>query len=438
MLTLNGSRNDREWVLFEASAEKALPTLADNSIDALVTDPPAGIGFMNKSWDKNKGGRRLWIAWLTEIMAQCYRVMKPGAHGLVWALPRTSHWTATALDDAGFEIRDRINHLFLNGFPKSQRADLAIDNALGRKSDRLVIGFKDPHDYSLSPNTDGIAFGSGLASHTRKQRERKATIYAPATLEAAQWEGFGTALKPAAEDWILIRKPLDGTLADNLIKWGTGALNIDASKIGDGQGAGTTCTYAPGPCQGHENAVYGITYHRPKTRAQHEPSANRRYPGESGDFSMLPGPRNGSPDGRWPAHVILDHEVVVEHPEFSRYFYVPKPTTKEREAGLDHLPVLTGGQLTDRVDGSDGLKNPRAGAGRGGGRRNHHPTIKSIELMRYLVRLITPPNGVVLDTFAGTCSTLIGAVLENFHAVGIEQESSYVDIGACRLAHWLG
>jgi hypothetical protein len=441
MITLDGSYKSVQWLLMESSAEQALPLFDDNSIDALVTDPPSGIGFMGKEWDSDKGGRIPWIAWLTGIMRECYRVMKPGAHGLVWALPRTSHWTMTALENAGFEIRDRINHLFLNGFPKSKKADLALDQTLGATGRNLRTGTEMltcSEVGRISKNLRCTACAKPFMSADPCLCPRG---YEPGSEIAATWGGWGTALKPAAEDWILIRKPLEGTLGSNLLKWGTGALNIDATRIGDGSGgagAGTTCTYAPGPCQGHDNALYGRTFHRVKTRAKHEASAPSRYPSEPGDFSMLPGPRDGSPDGRWPAHVILDHQVVIELPEFSRYFYVPKPSTKEREAGLDDLPLLTGGQLTERVDGTDGLNNPRAGAGRGGNRRNHHPTIKSIELMRYLCRLITPPGGTVLDTFAGSCSGMIAAALEEFHAIGIEQEPDYVTIGACRLAHWLG
>lgn len=117
--------------LINADCLAALKDIEDNSIDALITDPPAGISFMGKSWDDDKGGRKQWISWLTEVMTECYRAMKPGAHGLVWAIPRTSHWTATALEDAGFEIRDVVTHLFGSGFPKSLDISKAIDKAAG-------------------------------------------------------------------------------------------------------------------------------------------------------------------------------------------------------------------------------------------------------------------------------------------------------------------
>ncbi len=172
-----------------------LQELDDNTIDALVTDPPAGISFMGEDWDGDKGGRKQWIEWMTGIMSQCHRVMKPGAHGLVWALPRTSHWTATALEDAGFEVRDVVTHLFGSGFPKSLNVSKAIDKAAG--AEREVIGSKG----YLVPNIKGNKYNAA---------EGDSEVYyitAPATDNAKKWDGWGTALKPASEHWILVRKP---------------------------------------------------------------------------------------------------------------------------------------------------------------------------------------------------------------------------------------
>lgn len=176
-----------------------LKTLPDISIDALITDPPAGIAFMGKSWDSDKGGRNAWILWMRERMEQCYRVMKPGAHGLVWALPRTSHWTATALEDAGFEVRDTVVHLFGTGFPKSLDVSKAIDKAAG--AEREVVGHLGGR-YS-TPKQD-IRGGNFVGSD--KPSIDVGVITAPATPAARQWQGWGTALKPAHENWILIRK----------------------------------------------------------------------------------------------------------------------------------------------------------------------------------------------------------------------------------------
>lgn len=197
----------------------ALKRMLNNSMDSLVTDPPAGISFMGKEWDGDRGGRKQWVAWMTDVMRECMRVMKPGAHGLVWALPRTSHWTATALEDAGFEVRDVVTHLFGSGFPKSLDVSKAIDKAAG--AERVVIGSNPNHRSLKQPITMMGAPHSGDGS-----------ISAPATDAAKQWQGFGTALKPASEHWVLVRKPLsEKTVAANVLKWGCGSIAIDQSRV---------------------------------------------------------------------------------------------------------------------------------------------------------------------------------------------------------------
>ncbi len=186
-----------------------MKALESNSIDALITDPPAGIAFMNKEWDKDKGGRNQWIAWFEEIMEECYRVLKPGAHGLVWALPRTSHWTATALENAGFEVRDVVNHIFGSGFPKSLDVSKAIDKAAGAK--REVIGV-DPQAARRNKTVSKFASTYGEIKDTDS-----CPVTAPATPEAKQWEGFGTALKPSVEIWLLVAKPFTTVPLDAII-----------------------------------------------------------------------------------------------------------------------------------------------------------------------------------------------------------------------------
>jgi hypothetical protein len=374
--------NRDRWTLLNWDCTLALKKFPDCTFDALVTDPPAGIGFMGKDWDGDKGGRDQWVAWLAGVARECLRVLKPGAHGLVWSIPRTSHWTAWALEDAGFEVRDRIAHFFGTGFPKS-----------------LNVG-----------------------------------------------QGRGTALKPAVEDWWLVRKPLVGTVAKNVAAHGTGALNIDACRIasGDAHTVGRANS-------GGKGEVNGTTY-----------GASKLYDSEA------------HAAGRWPAHLTLDEEAAAlldaqsGHLEArgnrtakdygsdynatsyafggretgkpfdsggaSRFFYVAKPSSAERDAGCESLPVKSGGEATDRTDGSAGVENPRAGAGRGGGRRNFHPTVKPVALMRWLCRLITPPGGVVLDPFAGSGTTGVAALAEGFRFVGIEASAEYFPITVARLS----
>ena len=202
--------------LLQGDCLEKLKLLDDNSIDALVTDPPAGIGFMGKEWDKDKGGRDGWIAWLTEIMVEAMRTMKPGAHGLVWALPRTSHWTATALENAGFEVRDCVYHLFGSGFPKSLNVGKAVDKLQG--NEREITGIE-----KVDIGMQGGSMHSGRSVNVIERETTKGT---------SPYEGYGTALKPAVECWWLVRKPLaESTVAKNVLAYGTGGLNIDGSRI---------------------------------------------------------------------------------------------------------------------------------------------------------------------------------------------------------------
>lgn len=211
------------WTLHHGDCLDVLRGMETASVDAIVTDPPAGIAFMGKGWDGDKGGRRQWIAWLAEVMGECRRVAKPGGHALVWALPRTSHWTATAMEDAGWDVRDRLHHIQGAGFPKGTNISKAIDRAAG--AEREVVGPGARHaSRAFGAGTGDPALGSfagGVPPAT-----------SPATPEAARWEGWNTALKPAAEDWWLCRAPLtEDTIAGNVLRWGTGAINVDGCRV---------------------------------------------------------------------------------------------------------------------------------------------------------------------------------------------------------------
>jgi hypothetical protein len=209
-----------DWRIIQGDCLDVLKTLADESVDACVTDPPAGIGFMGREWDGDKGGKNGWIAWLQAVMVEVLRVLKPGGHTLVWAIPRTSHWTATAVEDAGFEVRDVITAITGQGFPKGLSVGKAIDKAAGAELE--VIG-KNPTWREAKRNNAIMEPVRGGGAEV---------ITASTTDEAKTWEGFGTALKPSSEHWILARKPLIGTVAQNVTEHGTGALNIDECRIG--------------------------------------------------------------------------------------------------------------------------------------------------------------------------------------------------------------
>jgi site-specific DNA-methyltransferase (adenine-specific) len=354
-------------VLFNGDCGEVLKTLPPDSVDAIVTDPPAGIGFMGKSWDGDKGGRDAWIAWLADIMREGLRILKPGGHALVWAIPRTSHWTATALELAGFEIRDVVVHLFGTGFPKSLDVSKAIDKAAGAEREVIAPGRYANRGRRTDNNT--------YAQSTPSSQE---VLTAAATPEAAQWAGWGTALKPAAEHWILARKPLVGTVAANVLEYGTGVLNIDGCRIGTSKRVTSS-----------------------GAKIQNGASITRANPNAVGT--------GFDPNiGRWPANVTLDEESaamldVQSGTGASRFFYCAKPSRTERHAGT-----------------ADG---------------NKHPTVKAIALMRWLCRLITPPGGVVLDPFAGSGSTGAAALAEGFEFVGVEREQEYFEIALARLRH---
>ena len=237
----------------------ALKKLKYQSIDSIVTDPPGGIAFMGKDWDKHKGGRDSWIVWLADIMSECNRVLKPGGDALIWSIPRTQHWTATAVENAGFEIRDVVCHLFGSGFPKSQNIGKAIDKAAG--VEREVIGRGSEHYDNAKRKVKNSGFSgsdSDYGSDLEGWSPLNQKITTPATPEAKQWDGWGTNLKPAYEGWILARKPIsEKTIAKNVLKHGTGGLNIDGGRVGTTRKALTMASKMP-------NVATGIPTEIPK------------------------------------------------------------------------------------------------------------------------------------------------------------------------------
>lgn len=315
-----------------------IATLPDNSVHSIVTDPPYELGFMGKKWD-NTG-----IAYDVTLWAECLRVLKPGGHLLSFGGTRTYHRMVCAIEDAGFEIRDCIVWLYSSGFPKSHDVGKAIDKAAGAK--RQVIGPMKRGAQQTKTNAYG-SWGEGIVPT------------AAATDDAKKWDGWGTALKPANEPIVVARKPLAATVASNVLEHGTGAINIDGTRVATDDRFG-----------GGSRGVSGFAV---------------GYDGE--------GWTQGSEKGRWPANVITDGSIDAE---WVRYFFTAKASKGERNAGLEIS--------------------------------NTHPTVKPITLMRYLVRLVTPPEGTVLEPFAGSGTTLVAAVLEGFNAIGCELTDDYLPI----------
>ena len=365
-----------------------LPTLPDNSVDSIVTDPPYELGFMGKKWD-NSG-----IAYSVELWTECLRVLKPGGHLLSFGGTRTWHRVAVAIEDAGFDVRDSIAWMYGSGFPKSLDVSKAIDKAAGAERD--VIGTKIASPKGIS----GAEQRSDSAAGAYGGESKEINITAPSTPEAQQWQGWGTALKPAFEPIVVARKPLIGTVAANVLEHGTGALNIDGSRIG-----AETIISKGGIASGQNNLVGG-----PKVKR--EPTTST---------------------GRWPANVILDEYsagILDEQSDASRFFYCAKASKRDRNEGLEGLEVKASGSLNMRTDAhslANGMETKPA--------QNFHPTVKPTELMRYLVKLVTPPNGTVLDPFTGSGSTGKAAILEGFDFIGIELTEEYLPIIEGRLKH---
>ena len=356
-------------------------SMPDNSVDSIVTDPPYELGFMGKSWD-NTG-----IAFNVEVWTEALRVLKPGGHLLAFSGSRTYHRMAVAIEDAGFQIRDQIMWLYGSGFPKSLDVSKAIQKASGVEP----IGFKE--------NQDGKMLGEAWNKTPRQ------LFMPPLEGEALAWQGWGTALKPAHEPIVLARKPLIGTVAANVLEWGTGGLNIDGSRVGSDEMTKTT-----------SNGV--------------KISKNGSMSGANFEREIV-----GTVSGRFPANLIHDgsDEVLEGFGEPARFFYCAKASKRDRNEGLDGFEAI---RVHDgRQAGNKGGSNPRNRTN--DVKVNHHPTVKPTDLMRYLVKLITPPNGIVLDPFTGSGSTGKGAVIEGFNFVGIELDPDYVAIATARIQHQL-
>lgn len=475
-------------MILQGDCRERMAEMEENSIDAIVCDPPYEIGFMNRGWDSNG------IAYDQEVWRQAWRVLKPGGYILAFGGSRTYHRLACAIEDAGFEIRDCISWVYGSGFPKSLDVSKAIDRAAG--AEREVIG-KHPNPASEIPR------GGKL--------DKDIDITAPATDAARQWDGWGTALKPAHEPIVMARKPLsEKTVAANVLRWGCGAMNIDGCRVrtdpsqesdkrltGEAENvrrskyvlfpqnaldnsdvppmynntgrfpANLILGHAPGCVRRGEKSVRGVQKAAGSPGFgsdrddNYELGTGREYGPEEtvADWDCVEGCavrliaeqsghlKSGGGSKTTPGDKISSSgwkEKRLKGPEYSpsegtaaRFFYqvdpdplfyTSKAPTTERENGLiGHIPcVVCGGLDTTHHKNEKGelVKCHRC----------THPTVKPLKLMRYLVRLVTPPGGVVLDPFAGSGTTLLAAKEEGFGYIGIELEPEYIEIAEARLA----
>ena len=442
------------YTLHLGDCRDVLATLSDASVDAVVTDPPYELGFMGKAWDA------AGIAFDVTLWREVLRVLKPGGHLLAFGGTRTYHRMTVAIEDAGFEIRDCIMWCYGSGFPKSLNVAIAIDKAAGAMGHRgkaiTVAGYTPGRDLEVA---------HAMPAHTG------------VTDAARQWAGWGTALKPAVEPVIVARKPLEGTVAANVLAHGTGALNIDGCRAGGDEGrwpanlllsCSPDCdgdTHAPGcPCAALD-AQSGVT----KSNASgYDFSESRNDNPTHVTRNIKSGVHFGDAGGASRYFNLLP----IEADDLTPFVYTAKASRREREAGCDALPMRDATETVDREVDSQGAKSPRAGANRGagaallycsacgvslqGGRaaavcektggthlpeargtsptvRNHHPTVKPIAVMRHLVRLVTPPGGTVLDPFTGSGTTGIAALREGARFIGIEREAEYLAIAKARI-----
>jgi DNA modification methylase len=376
-------------MLLHGDCLERLRELPACSVDACVTDPPYGLSFMGKKWDYDVPGEDIW--------RECLRVLKPGGHLLAFAGTRTQHRMAVRIEDAGFEIRDMIAWVYGSGFPKSHNIGKAIDKAAGAEREVVGLGRYANRGRVNSANTYGDAPSSSSEMLT-----------APATPEAQQWDGWGTALKPALEPITLARKPFKGTVAANVLAHGTGALNIDGCRVG----------------------------------TEERTNSGMSSLGVMHDDDWKPRDVSSTVTGRWPANLIHDgsDEVTELFPENVRGAIpgtqkIGDKTTTNRDNNVSYASC--GYQKISGYKEEVGsaarffycAKASKADRGDGNG----HPTVKPTELMRYLVRLVTPPGGVVLDPFMGSGSTGKAAMLEGFDFIGIEREAEYLEIAKQRI-----
>jgi DNA modification methylase len=374
-----------------------LRAMPDASVDSVVTDPPYGLSFMGKKWDYDVPSEDIW--------RECLRVLKPGGHLLAFAGTRTQHRMAVRIEDAGFEIRDMIAWVYGSGFPKSRNVCLDMDKmeGHGNRGHRIAVANRHHPDGTLEPNGEQLA------------------AYEPKTDAAREWQGWGTALKPALEPLTVARKPLQSTVAANVLEHGTGAINIDGCRVptDDKLGGGMVSMGRPKASEGRD---------RPW---MHDPEVTERKKIEAASKVAA-----AEALGRWPANVIHDgsDEVVGLFPE-----------TGKSTGG--RIGNAGGGSVPNVPTGTFEAGNPGYGYTGSAARffycakaskadrdaDNKHPTVKPTALMRYLCRLVTPPGGIVLDPFMGSGSTGKAAILEGFQFIGIEREEEYIKIAKARI-----
>ena len=392
--------------LYCGDCRDVLAALTENSVDCVATDPPYGISFMEKDWDQAVPGPEYW-----RVVA---RVCKPGAMLLAFGGTRTYHRLTGAIEDAGWEIRDCLMWLYGQGFPKAADVGKMIDKSKG--ATREVVGDKlDRPGYHLCEGKGNGCYGGGNGLHApgTDARLRAAQITAPATAEAAKWTGFASALKPAWEPIVLAMKPLDGTQAHNALTWGVAGMNIDAARIGENPG------------YKYNADRNGTTFH-----------------GQQGERIKQSAAKKGSQfiestKGRWPANLLLDEEAAAQLDEQTGTLTSGSNNVRTKPGEGYHGGMGNAGDVQVSYGDSGGAsrffyvgKATRKERGPG----NDHATVKPLDLMKYLLTLLsTPDGGVILDPFAGSGTTLLAAQQLCRPCIGVELSQHNCEIAKSRL-----
>ncbi len=444
---------NKDYKLYHGSMLDMLEVIEPNTIDSIVCDPPYELNFMNKGWD-NSG-----IAFQSDTWKKCYEVLKPGGYLLAFGGSRTFHRIACAIEDAGFEIRDTIMWLYGSGFPKSMSLSKGLEareklgNA-GTRNKRKIEQACDTEEYTLKQTNNG-AMGE-LIETTRKK-------YIPDTELAKQWQGWGTALKPSFEPIIVARKPFKGSLVDNVIEYGVGGINIDECRV-ETKPRKTGTKPTSDLATGSGNTLMGSSKNR---QFEYDKLDLGRFPAntiltyDETDFDEVCG---GFPNSKGcttidysnckKTNIYGGNSLLKSKTQYkgifegyndsgsaSRYFYCAKASKKDRDEGLDEFEEIKCSMMAsnDNIDKDGNFTGMLAG--RETKRKNTHPTVKPTDLMQYLVRLVTPNGGTVLDCFNGSGSTGKAVMYENrekhkdYKYIGIELTEEYLPIAKARIEY---
>ena len=434
--------------LINADCIEAMKAMPDNSVDSIVTDPPYELGFMGKSWDASG------IAFNIEVWQEALRVIKPGGHLIAFSGSRTYHRMAVAIEDAGFQIRDQIMWVYGSGFPKSHNVSKSIDKIEGVEP--TIVGQRMAQ--GSARKIKGTNAAANKIPNSGSLEYDETIIYETvATSDAAQqWQGWGTALKPAHEPMVLARKPLEGTVANNVLTYGVGGLNIDGSRVvADGENFDNLKSRPIGKLNTRRNDETDEEF---DARVGESPEqlaalaklkelgrfpANFIHDGSDEVVALFPDSK-GMATQKSGANINVYggnalNESSTTFPEIregfndsgsaARFFYCAKASKRDRNEGLEGFEAKR--DHDGRKDGGVGGDNPRNRTNNA--KLNHHPTVKPTSLMQYLIRLVTPPNGIVLDPFMGSGSTGKACAYEGFDFIGIEQSAEYVEIAQARI-----